>query len=195
MALVLALSGTLLSADMLVLRNGTRLSGRLLAVRNGVVDFEEERGAQRRTIRVNQDEVRAIEFDVGFGDPITGIDTRPRGMREREVNVSARTEWTDTGILVKAGQAVYFSATGRVRWGPGRQDGPEGESGSPRNPGRPIPTRPGAALIGRIGDDAAFFIGSDQSGLRMRSSGPLLLGINDDVFDDNTGAFRVMVYY
>jgi hypothetical protein len=116
-------------------------------------------------------------------------------MRERDVSVTAREAWTDTGVTLRAGQAVYFRASGRVRWGPGRQDGPEGESGSPRNAGRPIPSRPGAALIGRIGDDAPFFIGNDEGGIRVRSSGPLLLGINDDVLDDNSGAFRVTVYY
>ena len=40
-----------------------------------------------------------------------------------------------------------------------------------------------------------FFIGADQSAIRMRSSGRLFLGVNDDFLKDNTGSFRVMVYY
>ena len=192
---LVGLSGAIVFADTLVLRNGDRISGRLIAVRNGVVEFEQERGGQR-VMRVDQDEVRAIEFDRGFRlEPLGGDTGRPRGMREREVNVSARTPWNDTGISLRGGQTIYFQATGRVRWGPRRQDGPAGESDSPRNSSRPIPSRPGAALIGRIGDDAPFFIGDDMSAIRVRSGGQLFLGINDDVFEDNSGEFRVTVYY
>ena len=191
------LAGAILSADTLILRNGDRISGRLIAVRDGVIEFQEERGAGRRVMRVDQDEVRTIEFDRERErfrvEPTEG--ERPRGMREREVNVSSRVQWNDTGISLRAGQTIYFEASGRVRWGPKRQDGPAGESDSPRNPGRPIPSRPGAALIGRIGDDAPFFIGDDRSGIRVRASGRLSLGINDDALDDNSGEFRVTVYY
>ena len=193
---LVVLCAAIVSADTLVLRNGTRVSGRLVAVRNGVIEFEEDRGFGSRTIRVDQDEVRTIEFDSGRENS-GGVEStqRPRGMRERELNVAARMPWTDTGVQVRAGQTLYFTADGEVRWGPDRRDGPEGERNSPRNPGRPIPSRPGAALIGRIGDDAPFFIGNDQGPIRVRSSGPLYLGINDDVFEDNSGAFKVIVYH
>ena len=91
---------------------------------------------------------------------------------------------------------MYFSASGRVRWGPNRQDGPEGERNSPRNENRPIPGRPAAALIGRVGDGTdLFFVGDDTGPIRMRSSGRLYLGVNDDFLRDNTGSFRVTVYY
>jgi hypothetical protein len=91
---------------------------------------------------------------------------------------------------------VYFSASGRVRWGPGRQDGAAGESGSPYNPTRPIPGRPAAGLIGRVGEsNDYFFIGGDQGPVRMRSSGRLSLGVNDDVLDDNSGSLRVTIAY
>ena len=88
--------------------------------------------------------------------------------------MSARTQWTDTGVTVRNGQTIYFEASGRVRWGRDRQDGPEGENNSPRNPSRPIPGRPAAALIGRVGDDAPFFVGSDTEGIRVRGSGQLV---------------------
>jgi hypothetical protein len=57
-----------------------------------------------------------------------------------------------------------------------------------------MPSRPAAALIGRI-DDNVFFIGNDRDGIRVRDSGRLYLGINDDYLQDNTGSFRVTVYY
>jgi hypothetical protein len=202
MAVGVLLSGAVLFADTLVMRNGNRVSGRLVAVRNGVIEFEEDRGSQTRTIRVDQDEVRTIEFDgggagggFGSGAGSGGSIARPRGMREKELGVSARNTWTDTGVSVRAGQMIYVTADGRIRWGNDRRDGPAGESNSPRNPNRPIPSRPAAALIGRVGDDAPFFIGADQEGIRMRSSGQLFLGVNDDTLEDNSGAFRVRIYY
>jgi hypothetical protein len=210
---MVVLAGATLAADTLVLRNGDRVQGRLVSVRDGVLEFEEERGGRNRVVRLDLDDVRSIELDRGrytFGDRDTGRDggrdrdgragtgagfERPRGLRERELSVASHVAWTDAGIDVRAGQVVYFDATGRVRWGPRRQDGPEGEDDSPRNPARPIPGRPAAALIGRIGQDAPFFIGDDREGIRMPSSGRLSLGINDDVLTDNSGEFRVTVSF
>lgn len=193
-----------LAADTLYLRDGSRVDGELIRIEGGRVEFREGRGrGGGRTLRVDLDEVLRIDFDDrggGWGsrdDSRYGGGGRPQGMREREVVVSADVAWNDTGIDVRAGQTVYFAAVGRVRWGRDRQDGPEGENNSPHNPGRPLPNRPGAALIGSIGDAArdVFFIGADPEPFRMRGGGRLFLGINDDVFTDNRGNFRVTVYY
>jgi len=67
-----------------------------------------------------------------------------------------------------------------VRWGRDRRDGPAGEKNSPFNEARPLPNRPGAALIGRIGGDV-FFIGDERGAIRVRNSGRLELGINGRV--------------
>lgn len=198
LASVLALLAPLtLQADVLVLRNGSRVQGELVAVRGGVIEFEDHRGG-RRTIRVNRDEVARIELDRGFGGDsgFSGGGGRPSGLRERSVTVSATTAWSDTGIDLRSGSTVFFEASGNVRWGRDRRDGPEGENDSPNNPNRPIPNRPAAGLIGRIGNDAdAFYIGNEQGPIRVRSSGRLYLGINDDFLQDNSGSFRVIVYY
>jgi hypothetical protein len=198
-----ALLGPLLSAalaaDTLVLRNGTRIEGELLAVRNGVIEFEERRGFGRgRRVEFDRDEVVRIEFDTprsSSRDFAGG--GRPAGLRERQATVAANVQWNDTGIDVRSGQTVYFEATGEVRWGRDRRDGPEGEDNSPSNPNRPIPNRPAAALIGRVGSGSSdfFFIGGEEGPIRMRSSGRLYLGVNDDFIADNTGSFRVTVYY
>jgi hypothetical protein len=189
----------LLSADTLVLRDGRRLQGELISVRDGMIDFEGRRGfGGRERMRVGRDEVLRIELDSTTygGNDFAGGGGRPSGMRERDVTVQAANAWTDTGVTVRTGQMIYLSATGRVRWGPGRQDGPAGESGSPRNDARPMPGRAAAALIGRIGESADyFFIGNNAEGIRMRSSGRLYLGINDDMLGDNSGSFRVTVFY
>ncbi|MEW6320006.1 MAG: LecA/PA-IL family lectin [Acidobacteriota bacterium] len=190
------LSVAVLEADTLVLRNGSRVQGQLVSVRGDVVEFEEYRSGRSRTVRVDRADVVRIEFDdvadrgSGFGPG------RPAGLREREVSVNAGAGWVDTGIDVRAGQSVYFEASGRVRWGRDRRDGPEGESNSPYNAARPLPNRPAAALIGRIGSsEEYFFIGNEQGPIRMRASGRLHLGVNDDYLEDNSGSFRVVVYY
>jgi hypothetical protein len=59
-----------------------------------------------------------------------------------------------------------------------------------------MPNRPAAALIGRIGEsNDYFFIGDDAGAIRVRGNGRLYLGVNDDYLRDNSGAFRVTVYY
>ncbi|HUR34240.1 MAG TPA: hypothetical protein VM032_10630 [Vicinamibacterales bacterium] len=203
----LVLGGIILRADTLVLRDGRRVQGELIAVRDGVIEFEGQRGLfGRERQRFDRDDVVRIEFENDRGDRFQNDDRgrdrddlgggRPSGMRERDVTVDAARPWTDTGVSVRPGQTVYFAAAGRVRWGPGRQDGPAGERNSPRNAARPIPSRPAGSLIGRVGDtDEYFFIGDEPGPVRLRGGGRLFLGINDDFLQDNSGSFRVTVYY
>lgn len=180
------------SADVLVLIDGRQLQGDLLGVSRGEVQFEVRDGGRRRTLVISRDEVARIDFDDRRRSGNTA--QRPRGLRERRVDVSARQPWTDTGIEVRRGQEIYFTASGETRWGSNRRDGAEGERGSPVNPGRPIPNRPAAALVGRIGD-GVFFIGAEQGPFRIPETGRLHLGINDDDLTDNTGSLQVTVYY
>jgi hypothetical protein len=193
-----------LVADTLYLRNGQRLQGDLVSVRGDTIEFQERRGfGSSRTVRINRDEVDRIEFDGnsggGGGWGSGGGNNwesggRPNGMRERQVTVSATQPFSDTGVQVRAGQTIYFEASGQVRWGRDRRDGPDGENNSPYNQARPLPNRNAAALIGRIGGDV-FFIGNERGPIRVRSGGRLELGINDEFLDDNSGSFRVTVFY
>ncbi len=197
-AMVLVLSAGV-QADTLYLRDGSRVQGELISVRNGTVEFEERRGyGGGRTLRFDRDEIARIEFETARGSGGTGNELlaggRPSGMRERQTIVSADVAWNDSGVDVRAGQTIYFEAQGQVRWGKDRRDGPAGERNSPSNPGRPMGNRNAAALIGKIGNDL-FFIGDEAGPVRMRSAGRLYLGVNDDVLTDNSGNFRVVVYY
>ena len=194
LAFVLPLS---LIADVLVLRDGSRVQGELISVRNGVVEFRERRSfGGGRTVTVDRGDIARIEFEGTSSDHFDSSG-RPAGLRERQVNVGARVAFTDTGVDVRPGQTIYIEANGEVRWGPDRRDGPEGEDNSPNNPSRPIPNRPGAALIGKIGVNSRdfFFIGDEQGPIRVRGGGRLFLGINDDNLSDNSGSFRVVVFY
>ena len=202
-AIVLALPVGL-AADTLYLRNGQRIQGELLGVRNGQIEFEERRSfGGTRTVRFDRDEVDRIDFEnnrytsnnnSNSNSSSNTTDGRPSGMRERQVIVSANAAWIDSGVDVRAGQTIFFEAQGRVRWGRDRQDGPAGERNSPSNPNRPMGNRNAAALIGKIGNDM-FFIGDETGPVRIRTSGRLYLGVNDDVLTDNSGNFRVVVYY
>lgn len=201
--LLLGLFGLLatapLVADTLYLRSGRKVEGELVGYRGDTIEFR-ERGRRGAVRQYDRREVRTIEFDDrSRGDDDRSVDgqTRPGGLREREVVVSADVAWNDAGIDVRAGQTIYFAATGTVTWGPNRKDGPAGEDDSPHNPGRPIPSRPAAALIGRIGDGSTdiFFIGDDRGPMHLRASGRLYLGVNDDYLQDNRGNFRVVVSY
>jgi len=199
---------TTLNADTLVLRNGRRVEGQLVSVRGSVVEFDEGRSFNRRIVTFDRDDVVSIEFDRNDrnNDRFDRNDSRQNsqtsqnrrsGLRERQLWVVANQQWVDTNIDIRSGQEVYFEATGDVRWGPGRRDGPGGEQNSPNNPYRPMPNRPAAAMIGRVGSNSSdyFFIGDDRGPIRMRNSGRLFLGINDDNLQDNSGTFRVIVYY
>lgn len=200
LAIVLSLPVSL-KADTLYLRNGQRVEGELIGFRNGQIEFEERRGfGGTRALRFDRDEVDRIDFENSRYSNNNNNNSsnlaggRPTGMRERQVIVSADVAWNDAGIDVRAGQTVYFEALGRVRWGRDRQDGPAGERNSPSNPNRPMGNRNAAALIGKIGNDM-FFIGDETGPVRIRTAGRLYLGVNDDVLTDNTGNFRVVVYY
>ena len=200
------------NADTLILKDGRRIQGQLISFQSGIVEFKED-GFFGQVGRINRDNVAGIEFgrvdgdrdrdregdrepDRDRGRDQPRQESRPRGLREKQVMVVANAAWTDTGVDVQNGQAIYFETTGNITWGPGRHAGPEGEHDSPRNNARPIPNRPGGSLIGRVrnGSDP-FFVGDERGAVRVRGSGRLFLGINDDYLADNSGYFRVIVYY
>jgi hypothetical protein len=178
-------------ADTLVLRSGRRVEGDLIGVRGGTIEFAERRGSTRRYDRSDVDRIEL--GSSSYDDDRPG--GRPSGLREKHTTVDASTQWNDTGVDVRSGMDVYFDASGRVRWGRDRQDGPAGEGGKRYNANRPIPGRPGGALIGRIGSSDPFLIGSEKGPIRMRASGRLSLGVNDDYLQDNSGSWRVTIYY
>ncbi len=196
-AVVFLVLASSVHADTLILRDGRRIQGQLISFQNGIVEFQES-GFGARPGRVSRDDVIGIEFgrDERNEPPRSSQQGRPRGLREKQTMAVANMAWTDTGIDVNAGQNIYFEAGGEIHWGANRRAGPGGEQNSPNNPQRPMPNRPGAALIGRIGDSKDyFFIGDETGAFRTRSSGRLFLGINDDYLQDNSGYFRVVVYY
>jgi hypothetical protein len=185
-----------LSADTLVLKDGRRIDGLFVGARDGVIEFEQKRPQGGRE-RVSIDRVDVVRIELDEGAPAVDRPLSAAGSaRSRDVVVDARIAWTDAGIDVAAGQVLSFYATDRIRWAPGRRDGPDGEHNSPPGPSRPMPNERRAALIGRIGDGREYFlVGSRREGIRMREAGRLHLGINDESLNDNAGSFRVSIRY
>lgn len=123
--------------------------------------------------------------------------------REQEVVVPGTSRGVDTGIDVRVGDQLTFTASGRVI--AGRRIGEVGPEGG-RSSGfgsivgtRPVPTVGPGALIGfiRMADGQSsqpFPIGS-QLTFTANADGRLFLAINDDDYSDNGGAFQVRIRY
>jgi len=114
------------------------------------------------------------------------------------IRVNGNQPWTDTGVDVKKGDRVSFSASGEVRVAQGNSpevvanpDGAVRFQGS-RN-SYPYPGIAVGGLIARVGNDRPFAIGTITQPISMPDKGRLYLGINDDVFNDNSGGFNVTV--
>ncbi|HSL22148.1 MAG TPA: hypothetical protein VK886_11470 [Vicinamibacterales bacterium] len=108
--------------------------------------------------------------------------------------VAGNQQWTPTGLIVRRGETIRFSATGHVQLSGDSNDRaqPAGAFSGRKTPGSPMPEAITGALIARIGEGKPFGIG-DLPSVQMPESGPLHLGINDDYVGDNTGQFNVQV--
>ena len=194
--LLVVATGAIGSADTLVLMNGRRIQGELLGVYGREIEFEERAGGARRVMRVPRADIVRIEFlEEQSGNQQDVRPVIPRRLRERNVTVSPTAAWTDTGIDLRAGQEIYFQTSGQVTWSPNKRVDANGTRDSKSNPARPLPSRNGGALIGRIGDRDTFLIGLDVGPFRIRQNGRLYLGVNDDNLEDNAGFYYVVVSY
>lgn len=101
--------------------------------------------------------------------------------------------WTNSGWVVRKGQKIRISGTGRVSLGNGRFSTPTGISSLPDNE-KLLKTQPTGGLIAVIGDDNNdfIFIGDSYEFIAARD-GALFLGVNEGNLDDNSGAFDVKV--
>lgn len=118
----------------------------------------------------------------------------------REASVRVRGDattngWTNAGVILRKGQRVRVSASGRIALGGGRFSTPAG-----------VPTLDDEAklmrgeatggLIAVIGDDndEFVFIGARREFVAPRD-GVLFLGVNEGNLNDNTGNYDVTVAY
>lgn len=120
------------------------------------------------------------------------------------VTVEGTDLFADSGVKVRAGDAVAITADGTIVY---RRDqavtglGPEGlplarcletaRPGEKRN--LPVPGQPCWSLVGKIGAKGEPFGIGKKVAFLARTSGRLLLGVNDGVTGDNTGAWTAKV--
>jgi hypothetical protein len=110
------------------------------------------------------------------------------------VRVVANRPWTSTGIAVQKGQLLRFSASGQVQLSQDVNDVAPitGKAGRQVSASGSLPDTLGGALLGRIGNGRPFPIGN-QTSITAPQTGLLYLGVNDDMFTDNSGEFVVTV--
>jgi hypothetical protein len=115
-----------------------------------------------------------------------------------QINVRVRADntsngWTNTGLVVRRGQRLRISASGRVSLGSNRFATPDG---LPNIPDRDklMRNQPTGGLIAVIGDDNDdfIFVGRARDFVAQRD-GVLFLGVNEGNLSDNSGLFDVVI--
>jgi hypothetical protein len=185
------------TTHLLILRGGTPQLGHFVNLVDGEtlrwrnLSGQDQQYAIRDVTRIYLNPQSAR---VAFNYTPGAVGTTGQALSPVTIHADARQAWTDTGITVKKGQHVSFRATGQIQFAPGSGDisGPDGNSAF-RRTDYPLPSVPAGALIGRIDNGAPFGIGSQSQPLPMPATGRLLIGVNDSIFSDNSGAYSVVV--
>jgi hypothetical protein len=115
-----------------------------------------------------------------------------------KVNVRVRSDntsngWTNTGLVVRRGQRLRITASGRVNLGSNRFATPDGLPGIPDRD-KLMRNQPTGGLIAVMGDDNDdfIFVGSSRDFVAQRD-GVLFLGVNEGNLSDNSGFFEVVI--
>jgi hypothetical protein len=106
---------------------------------------------------------------------------------------AANNGWTNSGLVVRKGQRLRISASGRVSLGRGRFSTPGGV-GVIQDNDKLMRSEATGALIAVIGDDNDDFIliGPRREFVAQRD-GVLFLGVNEGDLADNTGSYDIVI--
>ena len=106
---------------------------------------------------------------------------------------SSNNGWTNSGLVVRKGQRLRISASGRVSLGRGRFSTPGGLSNI-QDSDKLMRNEATGALIAVIGDDNDDFIliGPRRDFVAQRD-GVLFLGVNEGDLADNTGSYDIVI--
>jgi hypothetical protein len=106
---------------------------------------------------------------------------------------NANNGWTNSGLVVRKGQRLRISASGRVSLGRGRFSTPGGLNNILDND-KLMRNEATGALIAVIGDDNDDFIliGPRREFVAQRD-GVLFLGVNEGDLTDNTGSYDIVI--
>jgi len=119
--------------------------------------------------------------------------TKPIQISTKVLADNTSNGWTNTGWVVKKGQRIKISGTGRISLGNGRYATPSGVSSLPDSE-KLMKEQPTGGLIAVIGDDnnEFIFVGASKEFIATRD-GAMFLGVNEGMLDDNSGSFDVTV--
>jgi hypothetical protein len=106
---------------------------------------------------------------------------------------AANNGWTNSGLVVRKGQRLRISASGRVSLGRGRFSTPGGVA-NVQDADKLMRNEATGALIAVIGDDNDDFIliGPRREFVAQRD-GVLFLGVNEGDLTDNTGSYDIVI--
>ncbi|HEV8429341.1 MAG TPA: hypothetical protein VGQ41_15675 [Pyrinomonadaceae bacterium] len=106
---------------------------------------------------------------------------------------NANNGWTNSGLVVRKGQRLRISASGRVSLGKGRFSTPGGLT-TIQDADKLMRNEATGALIAVIGDDNDDFIliGPRREFVAQRD-GVLFLGVNEGDLADNTGSYDIVI--
>ena len=186
-----------LERHLLVTRAGERVRGKFHDILADDLSFHTLSGGNVDRRRIPMSEVARVYMNSAAARsmyanllPGQGESGAPGGQGVT-VQVSARQAWTYSGIIVERGERVRFSVGGSIQIAPTTTVNPDGDPNSPGRATYPVRTMNSGALVGRVGA-RTFPIGT-RSEVVMPLAGRLELGINDDNFRDNNGAFAVTI--
>lgn len=195
------------SSHMLAMRNGGLRMGRLIGIVNGDTAIWQEGGSVRRSnlpirqiarVYLNPDGAREA-YGSGGSQRSTGYRQGYAGRRNQPLAsaliVQGDQPWTSTGVDVMRGDVLRFDDEGGIAFiSGGNNMANAGGKTEIKSDQYPVPSAGVGALIGKIGmNGRPFLVGAGNRPITMPASGPLWLGVNDDNFSDNSGAFTVTI--
>jgi hypothetical protein len=141
-----------------------------------------------------------LEDNTGAYDVAVEVQTATTSQPTKFFQITARVRsdntgngWTNSGLVVRSGQRIRITASGRVTLGEGRMSTAAGLPAVPDSEKlmRAFPT---GALIAVIGDDNNdfIFIGAHGDFIAPRD-GVLFLGVNEGNLNDNSGVYDVVI--
>jgi hypothetical protein len=110
------------------------------------------------------------------------------------VRVNAQHRWTDSGLIVRAGDTLTIDASGNIQMSDNAKDmaTPAGSTTNRRAPDAPVLNQLAGGLIARIDNYGPIYIGGRRT-FTAPVNGRLYFGVNDDHLNDNQGEFVVNV--
>jgi hypothetical protein len=135
-------------------------------------------------------------------DVLTGTPTQSPSIKT--VTVPGNQPWTATGVFLNAGAVVKISASGGVSFSIGSEsrpptgdppdcltvaNGPYGWRAAPYVANQ----LPCNSLLARVGDKGIIFYVGAGTTFKAATPGQLYLGVNDNVFGDNSGSWTAVI--